>query len=170
MSHPLRTLRLFILLLAGIAAIFLNNVVIGFPVLFAIALIISAGLTMVDIFMQFDKPFNGKLLMEFVADGFTGLVLFTYPLSDERFFLIVFSFWIVWMGMLWLAAGMADPARKDLMWFYTLAGIVFIVLGFVVINYAVEMIGSVMYTVGFTLILYSLFGLYINLGKQKDTY
>ncbi len=170
MNNSLRVLRLFVLLLTGLSAVFLNEVMIGFPVLFAVALAISAGLTIIYIFLNFDKQLNEKLIMELVADGFSGIVLFTYPFSDERFFLIVFAFWIAWSGTLWLTSGLFVPAKEKMMWFYTLAGIVFIVLGFVLLNYAQEMINSAIYVVGFSLTLYSVLGLYLGLAKRTDLY
>ena len=170
MNNSLRTIRLFVLLLAGLSAVFLNNTMTGFPVLFAVALAISAGLTVIYIFLNFDKQLNEKLIMELIADGFSGMVLFTYPFSDERFFLIVFAFWIAWSGTLWLTSGFFNPAKKNMMWFYILAGIVFIVLGFVLMNYTQEMINSAIYVIGFSLILYGAFGLYLKLVKKTDIY
>lgn len=170
MKLTLRSIRFLILLLAGLAAIFLNQRVDGFSVLFGIALTISAALTVIFLFLQFDKPINEKVVMELIADGFSGIVLFTYPQSDERFFLIVFSFWIVWMGILCLASGLLDKKHEKLMWLYTLLGIMFIVFGFIIMNYTSEMLGSIIYLVGFILSIYSIFGLYAIFFRKSELY
>jgi uncharacterized membrane protein HdeD (DUF308 family) len=170
MNLSLRLIRLFVLLIAGLAAVFFNHLMEGFTALFAVALTISAGLTVIYIFLQFDKPINDKIIMELIADGFSGIVLFTYPFSDERYFYIVFSFWIVWMGMLWLTTGVLNAKKEQMMWFYTLAGILFIAMGFVIMNYSEELISTVIYVIGFTLTLYSIFGLYLGVGKKTDIY
>jgi len=166
MNLSLRTIRFVILLLAGLAAIFLNQKMNGFSALFAISLSISAALTVIFLFFNFDKQINDKVIMELIADGFAGIVLFTYPQSDERFFLIVFSFWIAWMGILYLTSGLLDKKNEKMMWLYTLIGIMLIILGFVILNYSTEMLSSIIYLVGFTLVIYSSFGLYFNLLKK----
>ena len=170
MNLSLRLIRLFVLLMAGLAAVFFNHLMDGFAALFAVALAISAGLSIIFIFLQFDKQISDKLIMELIADGFSGIVLFTYPFSNEKYFYIVFSFWIVWMGMLWLTTGVLNAAKEKMMWFYTLAGILFIAMGFVIMNYSEELISTVVYVIGFTLILYSAFGLYLGIGKKTDIY
>ncbi len=60
MNLTLRAIRFIILLLSGLAAIFLNQKVDGFSGLFGIALTISAALTVIYLFLQFDKPINEK--------------------------------------------------------------------------------------------------------------
>lgn len=170
MTSSLRTIRFLILLLAGLAAIFLNQKVDGFSGLFGIALTLSAALTVIFLFLQFDKAINEKVVMELIADGFSGIVIFTYPQSDENFFLIVFSFWIVWMGILCLASGLLDKKHEKLMWLYTLLGIMFVVFGFVIMNYTSEMFNSVIYLVGFVLTIYSIFGLYTIIKRKSELY
>jgi len=166
MNLSLRIIRFIILLLAGLTAIFFNQKMNGFSALFAISLSISAALTVIFLFYNFDKQINDKVIMELIADGFAGIVLFTYPQSDERFFLIVFSFWIAWMGILYLTSGLLDKKIEKMMWLYTLIGIMLIILGFVILNYSTEMLSSVIYVVGFTLVIYSSFGLSFNLLKK----
>ena len=166
MNLSLRIIRFVILLLAGLAAIFLNQKMNGFSALFAISLSISAALTVIFLFFYFDKQINDKVIMELISDGFAGIVLFTYPQSDERFFLIVFSFWIAWMGILYLTSGLLDKKNEKMMWLYTLIGIMLIILGFVILNYSTEMLSSVIYLVGFTLIIYSSLGFYSNLLRK----
>lgn len=170
MPSSLRTIRFLILLLAGLAAIFLNQKVDGFSGLFGIVLTLSAALTVIFLFLQFDKAINEKVVMELIADGFSGIVIFTYPQSDENFFLIVFSFWIVWMGILCLASGLLDKKHEKLMWLYTLLGIMFVVFGFVIMNYTSEMFNSVIYLVGFILAIYSIFGLYTIIKRKSELY
>jgi uncharacterized membrane protein HdeD (DUF308 family) len=170
MNLTLRAIRFIILLLSGLAAIFLNQIVDGFSGLFGIALTISAALTVIYLFLQFDKPINEKVVMELIADGFSGIVIFTYPQSDDRFFLVVFSFWIVWMGILCLASGLLDKKHEKLMWLYTLLGIMFVVFGFIIMNYTDEMFNSAIYLVGFIMNIYSLFGLYTILLRKSELY
>ena len=170
MKTALRIIRFILLLLIGLDAIFLNQKIVEFSALFGVVLTTSAALTVISLFLQFDKPFNEKVVMELIADGFAGIILFTYPQSDERFFLIVFSFWIAWMGILCLTSGLFDKKNEKLMWLYTLIGIVFIVMGFTIINYTEEMAGSVIYLVGFTLIIYSSFGFYSTLIRKTEIY
>lgn len=170
MKLTLRTMRFAILLIAGFAAIFLNQNAGGFSWVFGITLTISTALTVIYLFLQFDKQISQKIVMELIADGFSGIILFTYPQSDESFFLIVFSFWIVWMGILCLTSGLLEKQYEKLMWLYTLLGIMFIVLGFIIMNYNEEMLNSVIYLVGFTLIMYSVFGLYSNIIRKTELY
>lgn len=167
MNLSLRIIRFVILLLAGLAAIFLNQKMNGFSALLAISLSISAALTVIFLFFNFDKQINDKVIMELISDGFAGIVLFTYPQSDERFFLIVFSFWIAWMGILYLTSGLLDKKNEKMMWLFTLIGIILIILGFVILNYSTEMLSSVIYLVGFTLIIYSSLGFYSNLLRKS---
>ncbi len=170
MNLFLRLIRLFVFLAAGLAAVFFNHMMEGFSALYAVALTIAAVLTVIFLFIRFDKPISDKIVMELIADGFSGIVLLTYPFSDERYFYIVFSFWIVWMGMLWLTTGILNPEKENMMWLYTLAGIFFIVIGFVVMNYSEELLSTVIYVIGFVLILYSSLGLYLGIGKKTDIY
>lgn len=170
MKLNLRSFRFLLLFLVGIVAIFLNQKVDGFSVLFGITLMISAGLTVLFLFLQFDKPINEKIVMELIADGFSGIVIFTYPQSDERFFLVVFSFWIVWMGMLCLVSGLLDKKHEKMMWLYTLLGIMFIVFGFIIMNYTSEMLSSIIYLIGFVTTIYGIFGLYNFLFKKSELY
>ena len=170
MKINLRSYRFIVLFLAGLLAIFYNQTVEGFPIIFGIAVTISAGLSVIYLFLQFDKPINEKVVMEIIADGFSGIVLFTYPQSNEWFFLIVFSFWIVWMGILCLTSGMLDKKHAKLMWLYTLLGIMLIVFGFVIINYNSEMINTVIYLVGFILCIYSAFVLYSRLFRKSEIF
>ena len=170
MKLNLRSIRFLLLLLVGLVAVFLNQKVDGFSVLFGITLMISAGLTVLFLFLQFDKPINEKIVMELIADGFSGIIIFTYPQSDERFFLVVFSFWIVWMGMLCLVSGLLNKKHETMMWLYTLLGIMFIVFGFIIMNYTSEMLNSIIYLIGFVTTIYGIFGLYNFFYKKSELY
>ena len=105
-----------------------------------------------------------------IADGFSGLVLFTYPESNENFLLIVFSFWILIMGMLYLTSGLMEEKNKDYLWSYTLVGIMLMVLGFVIMHYNVAYKSSVLYVVGFTLLIYSGMNLILMIKRKTEVY
>ena len=170
MKTGYRKIRAFVLLLAGLLAIALNHTMDGYAVVFGISLIVSSAFTVLYVFMRFDEEINPKVVMEMIADGFSGLVLFTYPYSDERFLLIVFAFWIVIMGMMYLTSGIMEERNKDQLWAYALAGIMMIVLGFVILNYSDEYLSSVLYLVGFTILIYSVFTLYLLIGRKAEVY
>ena len=126
-----RKARSFILLFAGLLALGLSHTIDGYAVVFGMSLVVSAAMTLVYIFLHFDETINQKIVIEMIADAFAGLVIFTYPYSDQNFLLIVFAFWIVLMGSLLLTSGLMEERNKDFMWFYALVGIVMIMLGFV---------------------------------------
>jgi len=136
--------------------------------MFAITLSISAMLTVAYLFINFDKEFNPKVIMELITDGFSGIVIFTYPQSDEAFFMVVFSFWIVFMGALYLSSGIANLNNKESLPVYLLTGIILIVLGFIIINYVSESINSVNYLIGFAMIIYAVINIYLYLTKKAE--
>lgn len=164
----LRIARSIVLLLAGISAIAFNHMMSGFSILFGITLSISAMLTVAYFFINFDKEFNPKVIMELIADGFTGIVIFTYPHSGELFFMIVFAFWIVFMGALYLSSGIANLNDKDSLPIYLLTGIILIVLGFIIINYTSENMDSVNYLIGFAMIIYASVNTYLYFTKKAE--
>jgi len=170
MKLNLRATRLFILLIAGILAITLNNSIQGFPVIFGISLIISSGITVIYIFLNFDKNINQKIVMEMIMDGFSGLVIFTYPESNQKFFLIVFAFWIAVMGILILTSGLMDEKHKSFLWLYTMTGIIMMVLGFTALHYDEAYMNSILYLVGFTLLIYTGSGLYLFFKRKLEIY
>lgn len=165
-----RKSRSAILLVAGFLAIALNHTMDGYAAVFGISLIVSSAITLLYVFLHFDEDINQKIVMEMLVDGFSGLVIFTYPTSDQYFLLIVFSFWIVFNGVLLLTSGLMVEKNKPNLWLYTLTGIMAIVLGFVILNYNTEYISSVLYLVGFSLIIYSGFNLYLFLKNKRDIY
>lgn len=170
MALGFRKARAFILLLSGLLALAINHTLDGFSVVFAISLLISSTLTLIYVFLNFDTTINQKIVMEMMVDGFSGLVIFTYPESNQNFFLIVFSFWIVFMGILITTSGLMEEKNKKFLWAYALVGIVSIMLGFVVLNYDQAYMSSVLYLVGFTLLIYSGMSLYIFLKRKADIY
>jgi len=125
-------------------------------------------LTVAYLFINFDKEFNPKVIMELITDGFSGIVIFTYPQSDEAFFMVVFSFWIVFMGALYLSSGIANLNNKESLPVYLLTGIILIVLGFIIINYVSESINSVNYLIGFAMIIYAVINIYLYLTKKAE--
>ena len=170
MKLSYRKARSFILLIAGLLAIGLSHTMDGYAVVFGISLLVSSALTLLYIFLHFDENINPKVVMEMIADGFSGLVLFTYPESNENFLLIVFSFWILIMGMFYLTSGLMDESNKDYLWSYVLVGIMLMVLGFVVLNYDETYKSSVLYVVGFTLLIYSGMNLYLLYKRKTEVY
>lgn len=170
MKLSYRKARSFILLFAGLLAIGLSHTMDGYAVVFGISLLVSSALTLLYVFLHFDENINPKIVMEMISDGFSGLVIFTYPASDENFLLIVFSFWILIMGMLYLTSGLMEESNKDYLWSYALVGIVLMVLGFVIMNYDEAYKSSVLYVVGFTLLIYSGMNLYLLFKRKKEVY
>ncbi len=170
MKLGFRKTRAIVLLLAGLLALGLSHTMDGYAVVLGISLVVSSAFTLVYIFLHFDERINPKLVIEMITDGFSGLVIFTYPFSDERFLLIVFAFWIVIMGAMILTSGLMEEKNEDVMWLYTLLSIMLIVLGFVIMHYNAEAMGSVLYVVGFTLLIYSGLNLYTLIGKKREIY
>jgi uncharacterized membrane protein HdeD (DUF308 family) len=167
-TMTLRIARSIIILLSGIAAVAFNQIMTGYSALFGITLSVSALLTVAYLFIHLDEEFNPKMIMELIADGFAGIVIFTYPQSNEAFFMVVFSFWIVFMGALYLSSGLSNLQNKDKMPPYLLTGIILVVLGFVIINYVSESINSVNYLIGFAMIIYSAVNIYLYFSKKRE--
>lgn len=138
--------------------------------LVGISFVVSAVLTGLFIFLNFDKKTDQKVLMEGMVDGFAGLVLFTYPQAIDPFLLIDISFWTLFMGALYLGAGLLDTNNKKHMWFYSLVGIILTVLGFVLLNYEPSQVKSAFYVAAFILISYGLSNLYLMYKKKSDIY
>jgi uncharacterized membrane protein HdeD (DUF308 family) len=164
----LRIARSIVILLSGIAAIAFNQIMTGYSAIFGITLSISALLTVAYLFINFDKDFNPKVILELITDGFSGIVIFTYPQSNEAFFMIVFSFWVVFMGALFLNSAIIKIKDKESLPVYILSGIILIVLGFVIINYTSESINSVNYLIGFAMIIYSIINIYLYFTKKEE--
>ncbi|NOX84622.1 MAG: hypothetical protein GXO86_01450 [Chlorobi bacterium] len=168
----LRIVRSFLLLLAGLLAVALNQVMTGYAVVFGITLVVSAAFTLVYVFLHFDENINQKVIMEMLTDGFGGLILFTSPNTDQNFVLVVFGFWVFFMGILYLVAGLMEEQNKPFLWAYTLLGIITIVSGFVIINFDLEgeTMNTVLYLMGFILIIYSVISLYLLFKRKREIY
>ena len=160
--------RSVIWLLLGVLSLTLNGTINGLSVYFGVAALIAAGLTMIYVFIHFDKNMDEKVLMEMVMDAFSGLIIFTFPYSDNRFFTVVFSFWIAVMGLMMLLAGLTDKKNKELLWFFVLLGISFIISGFSIMHVTETTQNMLNYFIGFMLIIYagSHFWLLIKLKRE----
>ena len=168
----LRITRSSLLLLAGLLAVFLNGIMEGYVAVFAITLVVSAAFTLIYIFLHFDEKVNEKVLMELLADGFAGVVLFTYPGSSNDFLFIVFGFWIFFMGTLFLSSGLLDEGHKPFFWLYVLLGIVNIIFGFAVMNFDLETgkTNVALYLIGFAMIVYAGISLFLLVKRKRDVY
>ncbi len=170
MQYNLRKARSILLFLAGLLPLTVSLSSEGFAMMLGIALIVSATLTAIFLFLNFDKKLNQKVLMEGLVDAFAGLVLFTYPQSLDPFLLINFSFWSFFMGVLFLAAGLFDSWNKAFLWIYSLMGIMMVVFGFVLLNYEPDKTVSAFYLVSFVLLFYGVSNLYLMYRKKADIY
>jgi len=157
------------LILAGIA-ISLQGNINGLSFYFGVTALTSAGLTLVYLFMHFDENVSKELIGEMIVDAFSGLIIFTYPNSDNEFYLIIFSFWITIMGTLMLTSGLLSKHNKDYMWIYVLLGISYIVSGFSIMNVTQESAGLVNYFMGFVLIIYAVTNGGLMLKRKQEIY
>jgi uncharacterized membrane protein HdeD (DUF308 family) len=142
----------------------------GVSIVFGIALLIGAFATMLYLFFHFDKKINAKILMEGLADAFFGLVLFTYPTPDNQFFLIIFSAWIFFMGALQLVTGLTSMEDTDYFWLYILAGLTFLAMGFVIMNYNPRFEASIPMLIAIVLVFFSTVNLFLLIKRKKDIY
>ncbi len=170
MGLQYRKARSFVILLSGLAAIFLNNTLDGYSAMFGITLVIASLISILHVFVYFDKPMNEKFLMELLLDGFAGVIIFTYSNSDESFFLTVFAFWAFVNGLFYLTSGLIDKENKSFLPFYTLVGIIMMSLGFMPLHFNNESLGSVIYLIGFAMIIYSSANLYLMFKRKQDVY
>ncbi len=156
------------LILAGIA-ISLNKID-GLSLYFGVAALVSAGLTLIYLFMHFDERVTRELVAEMIVDAFSGLIIFTYPHSDNEFYLIIFSFWLTIMGTFMLTSGLLSKHNKDYLWFYILLGISYIVAGFSIMNVSQESSGLINYFMGFVLIIYSVTNGALLVKRKQEIY
>lgn len=168
MVSGLRTTRSILLAIYGVVTLSLSLSVIEFGMYFGVLLLVSAALTSAFLFVNFDKKIDEKIVIELVIDGFAGLIIFTFPEPNHRFLMLDFSFWIAVMGALYLASGLFDKSIKSLFWLYILSGIMMIVIGFIIVNYSSEYLGSVSYLIGIILTYYSVLSLFVNREKAKE--
>lgn len=148
----------------------LGSNISGFSIFFGAGMLLSAFLTMIYIFINFDKNPDEKLLMEMIVDGFSGLVIFTYPQSDNTFFIVIFSFWLAIMGVLLLSAGLFDEKNKSYFWFYILSGIIFIVFGFSIMHVTKESQNILGYLMSFVLLIYAAVHCIILCKEKHEVY
>ncbi|NOY51502.1 MAG: hypothetical protein GXO88_13190 [Chlorobi bacterium] len=170
MSLIYRKARSFVLLLSGIAAVSLGNTLDGYSTLFGVSLVVSALIGILHLFIYFDKPMNEKVLMELFLDGFAGIIIFTYSMSDESFFLTVFSFWSFIYGLFYLSSGLIDKSNKDYISQYTIMGIIMMIFGFMPLHFNQESMGLEIYAIGFALIIYSCSNLFLMYRRKRDVY
>ena len=142
----------------------------GVSIVFGASVLTGAFATMLYLFFHFDEKVNTKIMMEGLADAFFGVVLFTYPNPDSKFFLIIFSVWIFYMGTLLLVSGLSTMERTKYFWLYILAGITFLAVGFVIMNYNPAFKASVPSLVAIVLVIYSSVNLYLLLKRKTDIY
>lgn len=167
MGSGYRIARSVILALYGIIAIALSLSVIEFGMYFGVILMISAALTAIYLFIHFSGKIDQKVIIEGIADGFAGLVVFTFPEPNVRFFMIDFSFWIAIMGALYFVRGIYNSKKSNYMWLYLLSGIIMIVIGFIIMNYSTDYIGSVSYLIGLILTYYAILNAF-SLNKSTN--
>ncbi len=162
--------RSALLLILAAVAISLKGKIDGLSIYFGVAALTSAGLTLVYLFMHFDESIPRELIAEMIMDIFAGLVIFTYPNSDNEFYLIIFSFWFAVMGTLMLISGLMSKHNKDFLWLYVLLGLSYIVSGFSIMNVTQESTGLVNYFMGFVLIIYAVTNGWLLLKRKREIY
>ncbi len=161
MGQSYRIARSVIYTLMAIATIGLTLSVKEFGIYFGIIMMIGAATTVLYLFIHFSEHVNEKVIIELAADIFAGLIVFTYPVPDDRFFMLNFSFWIAIMGMIHLATGLFDKSKSQYFWLFSLSGIMMLVFGFIIVNYNTDFLGSVAYLIGIVLLYYSGLNLYL---------
>ena len=165
-----RYARLLVILILSVLAFNLKNGVEGFSIYFGAGMLITAFITMIYIFVNFDKKLDGKLVLEMIFEAFSGLIIFTYPESDTAFFIVTFSYWTAVMGGLLLVAGLFDPENRECMWFYTLAGLIFLISGFSIMHITVANQGLLNYYMSFVMLLYVLVNFRLLYKRKKEIY
>jgi len=161
-------LRALILIIVSIATLVLSLTIIETGFFFAAALLVGAVLTGMYLFVHFDEQINEKVIMEPLMDAFAGLVIITYPEISQRFVLADLAFWMAMSGILYLASGAFDHQKSSKFWLYVLAGLVFIIFGFTLINYNQEFIGSANYLLAFSVVIYGGISLYLSVVRKKN--
>ena len=165
MGSGYRIARTVIFALMAIATLALTLSVKEFGIYFGIVLMIGAATTILYLFLHFDEHVDQKIIIELAADIFAGIIVFTYPVPDDRFFMLDFAFWIAIMGMIHLATGIFDKSKVKYFWLFTLSGIMLMVFGFLIVNYSTDYLGSVAYLIGIVLLYYSVLNLYLIKNK-----
>jgi len=127
-------------------------------------------MTLIYMFLHFDEHMAREIIIEMLVDGFSGLIIFTYPHSDNQFFTIVFSFWIFVMGVLMLTSGLLNKQNKDFLWGYILLGIFFLVSAFSIMHVTEESADILSYFIGFVLVIYSVAQLWLIAKRKQEIY
>lgn len=161
MGSGLRLTRSVILALYGIATMVLALSIKEFGIYFGVLLMLSAILTTVYLFIHFNEKIDEKIIIELITDAFAGLIIFTYPEPTDRFFMLDFSFWIAIMGMIYTTTGIFNKNISSYIWLYILSGLMMIALGFIILNYSTDYLGSVGYLIGIVLTYYSALNIYL---------
>ncbi len=165
-----RYARLAVILILSVLAFNLKNGVDGFSVYFGAGMLTTAFLTMIYVFINFDNELKGNLILEMIFEAFSGLIIFTYPESDTAFFIVTFSYWTAIMGGLLLVAGLFEPENKECLWFYTLAGLVFLISGFSIMHITAANQGLLNYYMSFVMLLYVLVSFRLLYKRKEDIY
>ncbi len=162
MGSAFRITRSAFLGLFGLITLILSLSIREFGIYFGVILMISTAISSVFLFLHFDKKIDKNVIIEMAMDGFAGLIIFTYPDPTDRFFMLDFSFWIAVMGMLYMVKGLFEKKNSKYLWLYVLSGIMMIVLGFIILNYSTDYLGSVGYLIGIVLSYYGLLSIYLE--------
>ncbi len=162
-------LKYILLATLAVATVFLSLSIQEFGIYFGVLLLVGTILSAIYLFIHFDNNINQKVVLEIAIDGFAGLIIFTYPLPDTRFFMLDFSFWIAVMGIIHLSSGLFDHKESKLFWLYVLSGIMMIIFGFIIINYNNEYMGSVIYLIAMVLAYYALLNLYLTMKNKSQS-
>jgi len=156
-----------LLALLAIVTLALKLPIHEFGIYFGILLLVGVALSTIYLFLHFDENVNQKLIIEIGIDAFAGLIIFTNPEPNVRFFLIDFSFWIVVMGMLHFVSGLFDHKNSNLFWLYLISGIMLVIFGFIILNYSTNQLGSVIYLIGIVLFYYAMLNIFL-IHKNKS--
>ncbi len=161
-------LRSSLLVVVAIAGLVWSLTIMEMGFFFGAALLVGAALTGIYLFLHFDEQVNEKVIMEPLMDAFAGLVLLTYPEISQRFVLADLAFWLAMNGILYLASGAFNHPKSSKFWLYMLAGLVFIIFGFTLINYNQDFISSVNYLLAFSIFIYGGISLYLSVVRKKN--
>jgi len=150
-----------LLAILAIATLVFKLTIFEFGIYFGILLLVGVALTTIYLFLHFDENINEKIIIELALDGFVGLIIFTYPDPNARFFMLDFSFWIAVLGMLHFVSGLFDNKNSNFFWLYIISGIMMIVFGFIILNYSTNYLGSIVYLIGIVLAYYAFLNIYL---------
>ncbi len=164
-----RYARNILFAILAVASFVLSLSVQEFGIYFGVTLLIGAALTAIYLFIHFNENINEKIIIELAIDGFAGLIVFTYPDPNARFFMLDFSFWIAVMGMLYFVSGLFDNRNSKLFWLYLISGIMMIVFGFIILNYNTNYLQSITYVISIVLAYYAFLNIYLLIKAKINT-